>query len=153
MDNRGEIINYSRSFPAPKINIADRDYFLNAQLGYGEGTFYSIPVQNRFNQSWIFYLSRRISNSKGEFLGLIIVGISSKIFSKFYEIVATNLGPGASITLYRRDFTVMTLWLFIPNMIGQKRADSTTMKIIDDLKLTNGVILTDEPSSSGLLPA
>ena len=149
VDNRGEIINYSRSFPAPKINIADRDYFLNAQLGSGDGTFYSVPVQNKFNQSWIFYLSRRISNSKGEFLGLVIVGISSEIFSKFYEIVATNLGAGASISLYRQDFTVMTRWPFLPNMIGQKRADSTTMKIVDELKLTDGVILTDEPAPSG----
>lgn len=149
VDNRGEIINYSRSFPAPKINIADRDYFLNAQLGSGDGTFYSIPVQNKYNQTWIFYLSRRISNSKGEFLGLVIVGISSEIFSKFYEIVATNLGAGASISLYRQDFTVMTRWPFLPNMIGQKRADSTTMKIVDELKLTNGVILTSEPPASG----
>lgn len=146
VDNRGEIISYSRSFPAPKINIADRDYFLNAQLGTGEGTFYSVPVQNRFNQGWIFYLSRRVSNSKGEFLGLIIVGISSEVFSKFYEIVATNLGPGASISLYRKDFTVMTRWPFAPNMIGQQRADSATMKIVDELKLSNGVILTDEAS-------
>lgn len=152
VDNRGEIINYSRSFPAPKINIADRDYFLNAQLGSGDGTFYSIPVQNKFNQTWIFYLSRRISNSKGEFLGLVIVGISSEIFSKFYEIVATNLGAGASISLYRQDFTVMTRWPFLPNMIGQKRADSTTMKIVNDLKLTNGVILTSEPAASGDKP-
>lgn len=152
VDNRGEIINYSRSFPAPKINIADRDYFLNAQLGSGDGTFYSVPVQNRFNQSWIFYLSRRISNSKGEFLGLAIVGISSEIFSKFYQIVATNLGSGASISLYRQDFTVMTRWPFLPNMIGQKRADSTTLKIVNDLKLTNGVILTDEPPPSGEKP-
>lgn len=149
VDNRGEIINYSRSFPAPKINIADRDYFLNTQLGSGDETFYSAPVQNKFNQSWIFYLSRRISNSKGEFLGLVIVGISSEIFSKFYEIVATNLGAGASISLYRKDFTVMTRWPFLPNMIGQKRADSTTMKIVDELKLTDGVILTDEPAPSG----
>jgi signal transduction histidine kinase len=148
VDNRGDIINYSRAYPAPKINIADRDYFLNAQLGSGDTTFYSVPVQNRFNQGWIFYLSRRVSNTKGEFLGLVIVGISSEVFSKFYEIVATNLGPGAAISLYRKDFTLMTQWPFVPNRIGQKLADSTTIKIVDELKLTSGVILTDEPSIS-----
>lgn len=149
VDNRGDIINYSRAFPAPKVNIADRDYFANAQFGSGDTTFYSVPVQNRFNQSWIFYLSRKITNTKGEFLGLVIVGISSEFFSKFYEIVATNLGPGASIRLYRKDFTVMALWPFLPNVIGQKRADSTTMKIVNELKLPSGVILTDEPSDIG----
>lgn len=152
VDNRGEILNYSRAFPAPKLNIADRDYFANAQIGSGDDTFYSSPVQNRFNQGWIFYLSKRISNTKGEFLGIAIVGISSETFSKFYEIVATNLGPGASISLYRKDFTLMTQWPFIQNMIGMKRADSTTMKIVDELKLSNGVILTDEPPPSGGAP-
>lgn len=152
VDNHGEIINYSRSFPAPKINIADRDYFLNSQTNSADVTFYSLPVKNKFNQHWIFYLSRKVTNSKGEFLGLVIVGISSEIFSKFYEIVATNLGPGASISLYRQDFTVMTRWPFIQDMIGQKRADSTTIKIVNNLKLTNGVILTDESTSTESLP-
>lgn len=149
VDNKGEILSYSRSFPAPKINIADRDYFINAQLSSSESTFYSVPIQNKTNNNWIFYLSRKITNSKGEFLGLIVAGISSEVFSSYYETVGTNLGAGASISLYRQDFTVMARWPFLPNMIGQKRADSTTMKIVDELKLTNGVILTDEPPPSG----
>lgn len=43
----------------------------------------------------------------------------------------------------------MARWPFLPNMIGQKRADSTTIKIVDELKLTNGVIMTDEPPPLG----
>ncbi|MBU3589310.1 ATP-binding protein [Polynucleobacter sp. 80A-SIGWE] len=144
IDNKGEILNYSRSYPTPKINIADRDYFLNAQLATGEGTFYSVPIQNRTNKDWIFYLTRKLYNRNGEFLGLIVVGISSEVFSKFYASVGENLGKGSSISLYRDDFTVMTRWPFVENAVGQKRADSETMKMVKDLKLSNGVFQSSE---------
>ena len=144
IDNKGEILNYSRSYPTPKINIADRDYFLNAQLATGEGTFYSVPIQNRTNKDWIFYLTRKLYNRNGEFLGLIVVGISSEVFSKFYASVGENLGKGSSISLYRDDFTVMTRWPFVENAVGQKRADSETMRMVKDLKLSNGVFQSSE---------
>ena len=144
IDNKGEILNYSRSFPTPKISIADRDYFLNAQLATGEGTFYSVPIQNRTNQDWIFYLTRKLHNRNGEFLGLIVIGISSEVFSKFYASVGENLGKGSSISLYRDDFTVMTRWPFVENVIGQKHADGETIKIVKDLKLANGVLRSSE---------
>jgi signal transduction histidine kinase len=144
IDNKGEILNYSRSYPTPKINIADRDYFLNAQLATGEGTFYSIPIQNRTNKDWIFYLTRKLYNRNGEFLGLIVVGISSEVFSKFYASVGENLGKGSSISLYRDDFTVMTRWPFVENAVGQKRADSETIRMVKDLKLSNGVFQSGE---------
>jgi len=152
IDNKGDILNYSRAFPAPKINLADRDYFLQAQLNAGGGTFYSAPIQNKTNNGWIFYLSRKITNSKGEFLGLVVIGISSEVFSTYYETIGSNLGPGASISLYRDDFTVMTRWPFAPNLIGQKRADSTTMKIVEKLKLPKGVILTSEADPTENIP-
>lgn len=149
VDNKGDILNYTRAYPAPKINIADRDYFSHAQMASNQSTFYSAPIQNKTDGGWIFYLSRKVSNSKGEFLGLVVAGISAEIFSSYYETVGANLGNGASISLYRQDFTVMTRWPFIPNLIGQKLADSTTMKIVDELKLPKGVILTDEPDVTG----
>jgi signal transduction histidine kinase len=152
IDNKGDILNYSRAFPAPKINLADRDYFLQAQLNAGTGTFYSTPIQNKTNNVWIFYLSRKITNSKGDFLGLVVAGISAEVFSTYYETVGSHLGPGASISLYRNDFTVMTRWPFAPNLIGQKRADSTTIKMVEELKLPKGVILTSEPDPTDNIP-
>ncbi len=146
VDNKGEILNYSRSYPTPKINIADRDYFLNAQFATGEGTFYSVPIQNKNNNDWIIYLTRKLYNRNGEFLGLIVIGISSEVFSKFYEIVGESLGKGSSITLYRNDFTVMTRWPLMENIIGQKQADGETIKIVKDLKLDAGVLQSNEPN-------
>jgi len=144
VDKKGDILNYTRAFPAPKISIADRDYFINAQTTNGDDTFYSTPVQNRTDQSWVFYLSKKINNRNGEFLGLVVIGISAEVFSQFYQNVVANLGPGASISLYRKDLTLITRWPFIEGAIGQKTNDAATIKIINELKLPNGVIHADE---------
>ncbi|QWE21449.1 ATP-binding protein [Polynucleobacter sp. AP-Kolm-20A-A1] len=147
VDNKGEILNYTRAFPAPKISIADRDYFLNAQLSTNEGTFYSAPIQNRTNNDWIFYLTRKVHNRSGEFLGLIVIGISSEVFASFYQNIGNNLGKGSSISLYRDDYMVMTRWPFAENLVGKKQADSETIKMVKDLKLSHGVLQTSEPSA------
>ena len=151
IDNKGEIINYSRGYPAPKISVADREYFINAQSATNDKTFYSVPVQNRTDNSWVFYQSRRINNRQGEFLGLAVIGISSDVFSHFYQRVISNLGTGSSITLYRNDFTVMTEWPFNLANIGKKQPDPLAQKIITDLKLASGVLQSNDPSHSQLV--
>ena len=148
VDKRGDILNYTRAYPAPKISIADRDYFLNAQNNTTDETFYSVPVQNRTDKTWVFYLSKRITNRNGELLGLAVIGISAEVFSQFYQNVVSNLGAGASISLYRKDLTLMTRWPFIEGTVGQKQTDSPTAKIINDLKLANGVIQAASASTA-----
>ncbi len=148
VDKKGDILNYSRAYPAPKISIADRDYFINAQTTNGDEVFYSIPVQNRTDKSWVFYLSKKINNRNGEFLGLVVIGISAEVFSQFYQNVVANLGPGAAVSLYRKDLTLVSRWPFVENAIGHKSNDAATIKIINELKLPNGVIQTDTADSA-----
>lgn len=151
IDNKGDIVSYSRAYPAPKISVADRDYFIKAQAASNDKTYYSAPVQNRTDNSWVFYQSRRISNRQGEFIGLAVIGISADVFSHFYQRVVGNLGPGSAITLYRSDFTVMTEWPFQDNAIGQKQTNSVATRIINDLKLTSGVLQNDTSANSQLV--
>ncbi len=147
VDKKRDILNYTRAYPAPKISIADRDYFINAQTTSGDETFYSVPVQNRTDNSWVFYLSKKINNRNGEFLGLVVIGISAEVFSQFYQNVVSNLGAGAAISLYRKDLVLITRWPFVDGVIGQKTADPAAIKIINELKLANGVIHTDAPAA------
>lgn len=140
VDSKGEIVNYSRAYPAPKLSVADRDYFINAQASNSDSTYYSAPVQNRTDKSWVFYQSRRITNRQGEFLGLAVIGISADVFSHFYQRVVGNLGTGSTITLYRRDFTVMTEWPFNSDVVGRQQPDVMSAKIINELKLSNAVM-------------
>jgi signal transduction histidine kinase len=149
----GQILNYTRAYPAPAISIADRDYFLASQLNNGESTFYSAPIQNKTDNTWVFYLSRKVTNRNGDFLGLIVIGVSSEVFSKFYKNVVNNLGEGAVITLYKKDMTVMSRWPFEENLIAKRQITSPTAKLILENKLANGVVDTNEQGVRGMVAA
>ena len=101
----GDVINFTRSFPAPPINLADRDYFKAQSTNPDVRNFVSVPVRNRGNNKWTFYLSRRLEAPDGRFLGLILVGLSSEFFSDFYQSI--GLGEGAVLSLLRNDFVLL----------------------------------------------
>jgi signal transduction histidine kinase/DNA-binding response OmpR family regulator/HPt (histidine-containing phosphotransfer) domain-containing protein len=140
----GEVLNFTRSFPAPAINLADRDY-VKAHVADPKLTnFISTPVRNKGNGKWVFYLSRRINSPSGNMLGMVLVGISVDVFSRFYERVAVNLGDGASLSLYRRDFTLMTRYPLVDELVGKRNLKGAVAQIIDEQKLSNGVLYTSD---------
>ncbi|MDO9711098.1 hybrid sensor histidine kinase/response regulator [Paracraurococcus lichenis] len=97
----GNIVNFTRSWPAPPINLADRDYFQAAiQPGF-EGVTISIPVPNRGTGSHVFYLARQLRNPAGAPIGVVITGMRSDFFMDFYK--AIHAGPDYAISLFRGD--------------------------------------------------
>jgi PAS domain S-box-containing protein len=144
----GDVINFTRSFPPPQINLADRDYFQKHLNNPGEALFISLPVKNKGNGKWVFYLSRRLNDRDGHIMGLVLVGISVDQFTNFYERLCKNLGEGASITLYRRDFSVLTGWPGREKLIGQQNLTGTTHLVIDELKKMDDVLYTSGPRFS-----
>ena len=151
----GDVVNFTRSFPAPPINLSDRDYFLARRDNPGLGLFISIAVKNKGNDKWVFYLSRRLNDPKGQFMGLVLVGISVDQFTDFYDRLGKNLGEGAAITLYRRDFSILTRWPRQEESIGMKNLTGTSHTVVEEMKKTNDVIYTAGPrfSASGVSTA
>ncbi len=141
--NDGTVLNFSRSFPPPEINLSNRDYFQWFLTHDSKDIFYSEPVKNKGNGKWVFYISKRVSNNHGEFLGIILVGISSEVFSNFYERIGSNLGSRASLSLYRDDYILMTRWPFVGELIGLKNTTSTANTILKYMNPVHGVIETD----------
>ncbi|HLO66392.1 MAG TPA: ATP-binding protein [Holophaga sp.] len=116
----GDVINFTRSWPPPPINLADRDYFKARRADPSLGDFVSVPVRNKGTGKWVFYISRRLDGPDGRFLGLTLVGFSVDVFTGFYERFGSNLGEGASISLYRSDFTLLTQWPRVDARIGRR---------------------------------
>ena len=139
----GEVFNFTRSYPPAPINLSDRDYFLAHSTNPGPAVYTSAPVHNKGTGAWVFYISRRIDNSRGEMLGLVLVGVSAEVFSRFYEKVARDLGAGASLSLYRDDFTLMTRWPFVEALVGKKNLTSATYRAIAEEGKTSDVVFTD----------
>ena len=140
----GEVLNFSRSFPAPKIDLSERDYFKWLSTHDDPEVFLSLPVQNKGNGKWVFYLAKRINGAKNEFLGVILVGVSVEVFSRLYERIGINLGAGSSITLYRNDYHLLTRWPFVDNMIGKLNTGTVIQNSLQN-DSTDGVIFTSAP--------
>jgi len=140
----GEVINFSRAYPPPKINLADRDYFQWLSTHDDPEAFFSLPVQNKGNGKWVFYLAKRVNGSKNQFLGVILVGVSVEVFSSLYERIGSSLGAGSSVTLYRKDHRLLTRWPFVDEMIGKLNTGTVIETSLQSTK-TGGVIFTNAP--------
>ena len=131
VDVEGNVINFSRSYPPPKINLADRDYFVYFKNNNDQNIFYSAPVQNRGTGNWVFYQVRRINDKNDKFLGVVLVGISSKVFSEYYEVLANNFNSKIAFGLYKNDHKLMTRYPFRDNLIGKANAEGGAKRILD----------------------
>jgi len=148
----GDVINFTRSYPPPAINLSDRDYF-QAHINNSEvGAFISIPVRNKGNGKWVFYLSYRLNEPNGKLMGLVLIGISVDKLTEFYERLVTNLGEGASITLLRNDFTALSRWPRNDQEIGKKVLTGSSYQVVDRMKKNDAVIQHASPrlSENGL---
>ena len=130
-NSSGDVINFSRSFPPPQINLSDRDYFQWLSLNRSDQVYFSAPVKNKGNGQWTFYVSKRLENLEGGFLGTVQVGISVQNFSNFYKKVISNIGNGASVSLYKDDLTLMTAYPLKDELIGQKIIGNTKKLLVD----------------------
>jgi signal transduction histidine kinase/CheY-like chemotaxis protein/HPt (histidine-containing phosphotransfer) domain-containing protein len=144
----GDVLNFTRSFPPPSINLADRDYFKAQAKDHTSADFISTSVRNKGNGKWVFYISRRIDDKDGKLLGLVLVGISADVFSNFYERLGLNLGNRASILLFRRDYTLLASWPRKDNLIGKSNKNGAAYTVVGKLHKDNDVIYLNTPRFS-----
>ncbi len=69
IDAGGKLINFSRYWPIPDVNISDRDYYKALKADRNLESFISTPVQNRGSGTWNIYIARRLNDPNGEFMG------------------------------------------------------------------------------------
>ena len=102
---QGKLINFSRYWPIPDVDVSDRDYFKALKADPNLETFISAPVQNRGSGTWNIYIARRLNDPNGEFMGLLLGAMSLQYFENFFG--STSLGLNTSISLVREDGTLL----------------------------------------------
>jgi len=112
----GALINFSRRWPVPPTNLADRDYFKYLSANDDTHTVVSGPVQNRGDGTWTVYVIRRVDGPGGKFLGLLLGAIDLDYFNQFYQTVAA--GDGLNILLLKTDGSILASYP-PTGMIGQ----------------------------------
>ena len=143
----GDVLNFTRSFPPAPINLADRDYFKAQAQGHAAG-FISTAVRNKGNGKWVFYISRRIDDKRGTMLGLVLVGISSDVFSSFYGQLGCNLGQRATILLFRNDYTLLSSWPLKDDLIGKSHNKGAAYTVVEKMHKSNDIIYLKTPRFS-----
>ena len=104
INTQGKLINFSRYWPIPNVDVSDRDYFKALKADPNLETFISAPVQNRGSGTWNIYIARRLNDPNGEFMGLLLGAMSLQYFENFFG--STSLG-GSSVSLVREDGTLL----------------------------------------------
>jgi signal transduction histidine kinase/ActR/RegA family two-component response regulator len=137
VDEGGDVVNITRRYPSPPINLAERDFFGAQRDAADRGLYVSKPVRNKSNSDWTFYLTRRIEAPDGRFLGVVMVGLSPQRISEGYSKI--NLGKEASVTLYRSDFTVLARWPHIDNTMGMVNDSGMAYEVVGRRKQDHGV--------------
>ena len=101
IDSKGNLFNFSRSWPLPRIEVSDREFFKVLQSDVRTNTFMGEPVRNRATGTWTIHLVRRVAGPQGEFLGLILGAMEMQYFDQSYGTI--DLGLQSAISLFRDD--------------------------------------------------
>ena len=124
----GDVINFTRSYPPPKINLSDRDYYQAHMADPKLDVYLSAPVRNRGTGTWTFYLARKIRSRTGETLGLVLTGIESRFFQDFFK--AVNIGDESAISLFRSDGILLAREPAREELIGKSFSHQTVFREI-----------------------
>jgi diguanylate cyclase (GGDEF)-like protein len=117
IDNEGRLLNFSRYWPIPNVEVSDRDYFRVLRDDAQRDRFVSGPVQNRGDGTWTMYVARRIAAPDGSFLGLVLGAVDLSYFERLYQAVA--LAPDYALTLYGVGDVMVARYPRREGMIGQ----------------------------------
>jgi diguanylate cyclase (GGDEF)-like protein len=114
--------------PAPE-NVRDEEYFLVHRDTPDVGLYLSRPMLHR--GAFSIVLSRRITDADGSFLGVVVGSIR---FSYFHDLFGRlTLDPGDTITVLRRDRTIIMRTPFDLDVIGKSLAEQKSWSA-DNLK-------------------
>ncbi|CAN5869158.1 hypothetical protein BH11PSE12_BH11PSE12_07050 [soil metagenome] len=148
LDDQGNVISSSRSFPAPGVNLSDRDYFIAQKNTPGLHVSMGKSVRDRVTGKWTFYIAKRLTGSDGEFIGMVVLGISPDFLTRFYEKISD--ANYSAVTLLRDDFTLLARWPEQDKLMGVKNLTGSTYALVHTQQKKSGVIISSgERMSSG----
>jgi PAS domain S-box-containing protein len=123
IDDTGKVVSFSRTWPAPVIDTADREYFRYLRDHSSTEAFVGPPIQSKVNGEWTITIARRINGPNGEFLGVTAGYVRAHYFEDFYKAVSTR--NGESLSLFRRDGILISRHPSLDAKIGERLSSSS----------------------------
>jgi diguanylate cyclase (GGDEF)-like protein len=115
-DRNGTLINFSRSWPAPQIDVRDRDFIRVLLAPNPPETVISEPVQSKTTGKWTIYFSRRFEASDGTLIGIVVSSIVGDYFEQLFAKLAVD--DADAFGLYRSDGMLLVRYPHADPKIG-----------------------------------
>lgn len=116
-DAGGRLLNYSRSWPPPAIDVSNREYFNVLKSDPTLDLVVSEPLVSKGAGTWTVIIARRIIGSEGQFIGTVVGVLKLEHFQQLYRGI--DLTPDSAISLYRRDGVLLTRHPPVEPLIGK----------------------------------
>lgn len=116
IDETGRILNLTHSWPAPVVNVADRDYFTYWRNHDDAHPLISAPIVGRFSGDWVLPITRRIDGPAGQFRGIALSVVRVGYFEDFYAGIRTQ--EGENVSLFRQDGTLLARYPHVRHWMG-----------------------------------
>jgi signal transduction histidine kinase/CheY-like chemotaxis protein/HPt (histidine-containing phosphotransfer) domain-containing protein len=97
----GDVVNTSRSWPVPAINVSDTDYFKSLTADKAADVLITSPFRFKTDGTWTVFLIRKLRGADGNPAGLLAAAIELHYFEDFYRSV--SVGDDGTISLLRGD--------------------------------------------------
>jgi signal transduction histidine kinase len=115
----GQVLNLSRVFPVPPVDIADREYFAALRASPVDVAVLSRPVVSRLTGKEAMFLGRRLTAPSGDFIGVVLATIDLGYFDRHYE--ALRAGDRATVSLWHKDGILVTRFPLSPEPRSDER--------------------------------
>ena len=103
----GHVVNFSRRFPAPRMDVSGRDFFRYLSTHDDHALFISAPACLYLTGKWTVFLARRINDADGAFAGVVTAAVTLSYFEDFYRAVTP---ASDAVTLLRRDGLILATY-------------------------------------------
>jgi hypothetical protein len=89
IDKEGEVAVTTEQWPAPKTNVADRDYFQHFKSENDNGIYISDLLTSRITRARIIFFGKRLSGANNDFLGVVLIGLRLSYFESIYNSITS----------------------------------------------------------------
>ncbi|HEX3993176.1 MAG TPA: ATP-binding protein [Acetobacteraceae bacterium] len=97
----GHVVNSTRSWPVPPVNVRNADYFKAIIGDAAVNLFITAPFQYKTDGKWTVFLIRKFRGLDGNAAGLLVAAVELPYFEDFYRSV--SVGNDGTISLLRGD--------------------------------------------------
>jgi diguanylate cyclase (GGDEF)-like protein/PAS domain S-box-containing protein len=125
-DADGDLINWSRAQPLPKINISSRAYYQTFKANAQSGPVLLESVRSFLIGKWTTVVARRLTGPNDMFLGVMVRRIDPDSYQRYFASVA--LAEGAAISLFDREGTMLARYPHVEELIGKSFRDAPLMR-------------------------